>query len=717
MAIMYNTDILSFKKLIDKWAGYTVLDIKRDWDTICSTFCIDTSMMPLQEYKGASVAIEPKKHQISCTIRRLMSGAEFHKFQETQEIIDQLYYEQVINGIDNSHYICLAHHLQDSLHYFDEYHGFRKLEESPEWDIIVKLLLIIKNASGSCYLEHPVSREKVCHAKAIKYLVDSGYNVQYEDDVLRPQLPDNTIIKRILLLIEQIGKRTVINWCLKQINQRYLAELDRYLIGRNISQVGNSVPSFPFVYLLNLAMKNFSPETNIVTSTQLSETTQELENLVRNYIICYGLEPLSLWPLVFTDNILEYVSKMALFDTCYIPKQLSHKHAQILCNRLFEWVEKEDKNLFNKLQTHMYLFCYITELFQQNNPAFYIEDKTELLNHIFGSSTISNLSINAQKINASYTDPNQGFILADSIYKNPLISCDDGTTLIMPQPIFSFAFFEKIYDLIKQNFSTRPISFVSDKVGNSLECFVQSILERTISNTAITIHKNKKFTIPGPIRQKYSLQRRDLECDLILETSDTIILLEIKSALMTEEAMMGHHYDLLKTIQMVILKPIEQALSTYLLLSGEKSIDFDNGGVLNLNSRKVIPISLTLFDYGALHTNILINKILTQILEGVQYKTDSKEPATIKRINDINILMTKIKDLMINIESTCGMQSSREITMLSQFISVPLLLQILEDYSYDITKFINFLNKNKFVCCGEQDSFFSYYHNLKRFIN
>lgn len=79
--------------------------------------------------------------------------------------------------------------------------------------------------------------------------------------------------------------------------------------------------------------------------------------------------------------------------------------------------------------------------------------------------------------------------------------------------------------------------------------------------------------------------------------------------------------------------------------------------------------------------------------------------------------MTKIKDLMINIESTCGMQSSREITMLSQFISVPLLLQILEDYSYDITKFINFLNKNKFVCCGEQDSFFSYYHNLKRFIN
>ena len=105
------------------------------------------------------------------------------------------------------------------------------------------------------------------------------------------------------------------------------------------------------------------------------------------------------------------------------------------------------------------------------------------------------------------------------------------------------------------------------------------------------------------------------ECDLVIETPETVIFSEVKKKALTRRAKAGSDADLLLDLAGSLLAAQAQAGWHEVRLRRHEHLDLKREGMtrrLALNGRQVERVAVSLFDFGSFQDRIL----LKQFLEG-----------------------------------------------------------------------------------------------------
>lgn len=189
----------------------------------------------------------------------------------------------------------------------------------------------------------------------------------------------------------------------------------------------------------------------------------------------------------------------------------------------------------------------------------------------------------------------------------------------------------------------------------------------------------------------------------------------MKAKPLTTLSIMGDLNSIMFDLSKSLLISYEQALTAKTLLLNEDKITFTDGTNLHLKGRRVKTISLTLYDYGALHTSIFTKEFLELIFRGMNLVTKFQDPSYWDTIKDINKLFDKIRNLGQQI-SSYNENAIRESIFTHQFLNISLLLQIMHDFDYNVEKFLKAIESMQYINCGMQDSYISYL-NIKDIID
>lgn len=702
--------VKNFKQLIDYVDKNNLLKINTQWENICSKFNIDTSISLPKDHNGIVIAGDLKKYQISAKIRELIADKP-GDLSEVFNLMDMLYYEQVIDDLDNNICISIASRLRDALNNAGNVESYSKIFFNENWQKAIELLFII--ADGK-YDYNYISQQKTVQAHSIKYLIKLGFNIDWKERPTTPLLPDTEIVNKIDKLIDKIGRFSVVWYCVNRLNTCYSPQMCRYIIPRNASLLGECVVSFPYVYLLNLALKNICFLQSDLSKEEIEKARRELETLVQNYINCYNLE--RTYPVVTlgAQDLPFFLMREVLFDTCCIPKQLPSKQVELLVNKLFSWVKNDDADFFRKIRQYVRIFHNLNFRFSQKSfPQPIILKYKDL--QIFGLKNIRDLSISSKNINKNFVDPNTFNLNFDNAtFANPFIDLGNKQVLALPAPIFNYSFFEKVYTLIRTHMDQiNNVGYTSRKIGEQFELFVYERLKNKLP-TDFKLLKNKQYNISKMLKKKYSLSRNGGECDLVLETNDDIWLFEMKVKPLTTSAIMGNPNSIILDLSKSLLTSYEQALIVKMLLLNEKKVIFTDGTIIHLNNRRIRTVSLTLYDYGALHTSAFIIQFLGLIFQGMQLNTKSDDPFYLEIVNELNNLYNRVRNVGQGINAY-DEHAIRKI-IFHQFLNISLLIQILDDFNGDIVSFLDVLKKMQCMSCGMQDSYISYL-NIKRLVD
>lgn len=700
-----------FKQIVECIDKDSLFNINAEWEDICSHFNIDTSVHPPKDHNGAKVVCNLKKYQLGVKIRELIADRP-SDLSEVFNLMDMLYYEQVINDVDNNIYISIASRLRDALNEVDTIGGFSQIVVNENWKKAVMLLFII--ADGH-YNYNYISQQKTVQAHSIKYLIKLGFNIDWKERPTTPQLPDTEIVNKIEKLMDRIGRFSVVCYCINRLNTCYSVQKGRYIISRNSSLLGGCRPSFPYVYLLNLALKNICFLQSKLSNEEIEKVGKELETLVQNYINCYNLE--RTYPVVILEvkDLPFFLMREVLFDTCYIPKQLPSSQVELLISKLFSWIKNDDANFFHKIKQYTRIFRNLNyKLTQQKTPLPIVVNCKDL--YFLGRQRIKDLSISSNDVNKNYVDPNTlNLDFKNAAFSNPLIDIGGEQVLALPAPIFGYSFFEKVYAIIRAYMDNiKSVGYTSRKVGEEIERFVYDRMEINLP-ADFKLLANRKYNISSELKRKYSLLRSEGECDLVLETNEDIWLFEMKAKPLTTSAIMGNPNSIIWDLSKSLLTSCEQALIVKMLLLNEKKVVFADGTSLNLNNRRIRTVSFTLYDYGALHASAFIIQFLGLIFQGIRLTPSLQDEKTFEMAEDLNNLYKRIRNLGQSI-NICGDNAIRETIFSHQFLNISLFMQILEDYNGNIKSFLEVLKNMQCMSCGMQDSYISYL-NIKKLVD
>lgn len=380
----------------------------------------------------------------------------------------------------------------------------------PQTDIASKIEQDFYSKLVSSGIHDDISLSKTHQAYAIKYLVSLGFDISWREHPLYPILPNDEIVGRIEELIAAIGGYNVVLHCILGLSTKYSPVMNRYIIPRNASLYDDGFSSFPYVYLLNIALKKLNFDDTHLYNEKQQKLGEELDSLVSNYMICYDLE--RFYPMINLDasNFPLFIIKEVLFDTYYIPKQLPSEQVELLINKFFDWVHGEDASFFKKIQQYNRIFRNVNYKLKQEKYSLPVRLQSKNLWSL-GLQNIKDLSIKSIDLNKNYMGPNtQNLDFDNAAFSNPIIDCGNNKFLALPSPIFSHAFFEKLYMIVRNHIDNiKNTGYTSRKIGEGMKCLTYDTLIKKLPQT-FHLYKNKEYKISKSLQKNtHFLERKE----------------------------------------------------------------------------------------------------------------------------------------------------------------------------------------------------------------
>jgi hypothetical protein len=703
----YKILLNDIKEIFKKSLSGLRFDHSKDWQELTKNLFPDSNITSQKNFCA----------RIQQEIRNLISKEDGLHRKYIIETTEQLFFEQTIEGAENSEYISILNYIFDSLNekISDtelKLHNMSNPNNDPDnWINAILWADLYSRISQHDYSTAYISDNKQTQARAIKYLLSQGFKINYKNNVTSPSLPDKQIVKRIEKLIESVGRLETANLCVTELNKTYRD--GRFIIGRNSNWQHFTKPTFPYLYLLNLSIKNIN--LHIVPATKQKQANkQRLQNLVSNYMFCYDTEQRHPFIHLEVDDLSEYLFKTALFDFCFIPKQFSPPHYNVIWDALSNWIEGKDKDLSDKFKEYNNLLrLLIVDEYERQKPSGLLTIDKNLPQLIIFKEVIDELSVSSDLMNKNYTDPNTtDFKYSDSIYFNPIITTKDKLIILHPN-IFAYALFERMYALVRSK--DKKNGETSTEFGYRFE----EMVEKSFENLNITgnsrLFINRKYPISKDLQDKYSFDRDNGEIDILLETDKDIFIFELKLKPFTMRGMLGNPWFVLKDLRDSLFKPIEQMQSTNILLKGEKSISLDTGESILINGRQITNIAITFFEYGAFQNPTFIHNFYGLIANGIQLVPATNNEQENKEIKKFNDLITQIQNQIITLNDKCNSEF-RETSMSTISLNFSVLLSMIADSKGDVKNFVKRIRTFSRITFGPQESNFAYHH-MKHFIS
>lgn len=521
-----------------------------------------------------------KKNMLSDAVRSLLVLKEC-KGIDTQSVIDG--FDELLFFLDSGNSL------------------FIKQYDEKMWGEVVsflKTIQIIKPDQGYSLYDR-WQKEKV-FSKSLKRLQNEGltWKISGMDivEITNPEL----VAKQILDSVRKIGGREFVQCMLNELV--YCVEAHRFLLNRQgyNPAMPNWTISTPTNYMLNLGMRCIKYPTKIKPADLQAEYNR-VKQICTDF--CFVTNPVlsdNIWSdIIPSVDSLEYLKRMFLRDSVF---GLNQTNSDFVADFTFFIVTE-----LQKMQGYdkELLACYVETmkwfLSKADEKQFKAVKKKSFrlrgTRTIF-SSVFKSIEIKENKVNDGFLLPAD--YLKFNLLDKPVISCKD-YWLIPPKSIMGFSWYEAILSNLRSTNKT-----VDNEVGTIMERFIQ----HKFSSIGMSIYSGE-YSYNTPSGKKTG------ECDHLIKTSKSIVLIEDKRKAVTRDAKSGNPDNILQDLMFSLVASQYQCLRTSSCLLNDGKVELRKGKditVVECNQQNFDHISLDLFDFGPISSRVFIDRILEKIL-------------------------------------------------------------------------------------------------------
>lgn len=472
------------------------------------------------------------------------------------------------------------------------------------------------------------SMKNLLSIKKFEYAIKCGY-IYFSDDA------EKEIQFKIEQSISNIGGIEFLrNFFAKEIAPKYNAEIDRFLIHRNVQQISADIKNIklPYNYLIQLSAKHTDDAKSVLlTESGIKNEYNKAIKISSDYLNVLDLQPYNFYEDLFYDfkNIPVKLSQNILFEKLYTPIQYRPDFTRKFLQDVYAPFFDNSVNFgYNYKEYIRFCDCILSE--RRYCVTYSFEELWKLTNIRRSALTkiLEDVSFSSAEVNGYFKN-----FLSETNYRlRPLIKLKNEKYFLFSAYFNGFAFCEVLYNKLNLHYG---FDF-NRKKGNKVEKMVKNLFKEK----NYQFHSGKYFINKG----------KNEECDMVIETSDKIVFVEIKNQPLPDTFEQGDDVETLRCLgegmikaQMQCFKHIRQLKDKgVLILSGYNHPPYE----LKLNNRQIICVSVCSQEYLFLTNKTFSECFLDSMLFATYHANDcSKE----NRLNKLNSLREKLASLIADI--------------------------------------------------------------------
>ncbi len=574
-----------------------------------------------------------------------------------------------------------------NIYYFD----FEKTHLSKLFEYAVKLYLCDR------HFYNMKDIETVNIVKSMKNLLglkDFEYDIKY-GDIYFSDNAEKEIQLEIEHCISNIGGIDFLHrFFSEELAPKYNSKIDRFLIHRNMQQMSMNIKDIriPYNYLIQLSVKHIEDvKCILLTEIGVKNEYAKAIKIGSDYLNVLNLQSY----LIFGDMIYDLksipvkLSKNILFEKLYTPIQYRPDFTRKFLQDVYAPFFNNAVNCGYSYKEYIKFCDYI--LSEKRYCVSYSFEELQRSTNIKRTALtriLEDVSYNYDKVNKSFDN-----FLSETNYRlRPLVKLKNEKYFLLSAYFNGFAFCEVLYNKLNSHYGRR---FNAQK-GEKVEIMVKNLF------------KEKGYQFHSG---KYNVNKgKNEECDMVIETTDKIVFIEIKNQPLPETFERGDDIETLYCLgdgmikaQIQCCKHIRQLKSKgYILLENENQPSYE----LKHNNRKIICISICSQEYLFL-TNKMFSEYFIESLLFVTYH--ATDPNKEHRLNKLNLLREKLAALVSDIY---GQTKVNRVFFDTLFRSAQQISTII-NVSDTLDDFIDNLTTPIYISDGTNDVYCQLINNIK----
>ena len=592
--------------------------------------------------------------------------------------------EHVLHGTPLDPYFEVLDHLQDAMRNI----GDPRAEIEGDWEAAIRGALdhMEIQSFGS------INREKVhardfAVARMARGLKDAGFAIRLEPGGLRLEEESQTkLVAAIEGLVAKLGGINVARRIFKTISPQYDAEQQRYHVVRRTSTTGEGTPQVPWAYLIQLAAKHAQGRE---PRNFTDDGWRLLCGLSQAYAALIDVQRYAptFWASMDAFAILPYLQETAVYDTLFRIPQMRPSDVAKMARGMFDWLDigAPTKAGWSVAQAIEIIGHLLGPARDARGPTFIDESDIRRSCPEIPRDVVSRIL--DEVLSHPATGPNRDFSrptdTGHDFFKRPLIRQPGRRFLLLDRSFCAPACLEALLT---------PLRAEVDELDHNIGSAIERFLQTEFSSHGVTVSGGD-----------YDAGREHGQCDLVIETPETVIFSAVKKKALTRKAKAGSDADLLLDLAGSLLAAQAQAGWHEVRLRRDGHLDLMRDGLtepLELRGRQVERVAVSLFDFGSFQDRILLKQFLEATLNA---KFTPVATSLSERFDEINEALREIREQVAVLFS--DHQGPYQPFFNCWFLSVPQLLVFLDGVT-DSAGFRTALWSCRHIATGSSDVYF-----------
>ena len=593
------------------------------------------------------------------------------------------------------------------------------LESEEEWRVAIRN---VKDYNAICgenygldikYFKRLFPRQ-FSVASSAKALRNYGYKLEVKDGkICIEESEQEKIARAIECDIQLIGGLEIARCLFYQIQNLYDTEQERYHLVRRFNAFNNekTQPEIPIGYLLNLCVKHL--EKSPILSPNPQKNWERMVKLATIFTSVFDVQPYNSFQLDFKtlDNLSEFLQEIAVYDSIFCLNQLRPSDVPRILRGLFSLNVDDINKIKVQLgwipeQAILVAEAILNIDVDKLSPIIFTKEQvkdqlpdldTTVIEKILEIYCHSHNQANSEyKIPTDFRDKKYTFFL------KPLLKLDRGEYVLMDRSWCSPAFYEALVDTL--NNINIPHN-IHNNMGDYLERFVKEQLQ--------TLKIKYSYGDYSVDSRKYQTSRQQGECDIIIESDDTIIFIEIKKKPLTNNAKGGCDAAIFADLAGSLLDSQIQLGWHEIIIRSEGYLELtpnnepNNKYRLELNGRSIERVTLTLLDFGGFQDRNFLYQFLQLMLS--TSSIDALDSANAKEVINRSKINKKLPIFLQQHEDLKSLNPRQEQFPFYDcwFLSLPQFLILIDDLS-EKKSIKKLLDQTKYISTASLNFYFEY---------
>ena len=530
--------------------------------------------------------------------------------------------------------------------------------------------------------------ETISIAQSMKRILANDvfeYEIKY-GDIYFSDDSNKRIQSKIENMIRCIGGINFLQMMfLNEILPYYNEKIERYLIHRNKKSTIRNVGAIrvPYNYLLQIAIKCVEiPPCIVFTEKEVEYLYDQIIQLSSDYLNVLNLQGYTIFDSIIYDykNIPVKLNKNILFEKMYTLNQYHPKFVKKFIREVYMPLFSVKNEVGYTANDYLKISDFV--LSEKNGCKVYhineIQKATGIKHNALGK-ILNDISIKYDEVNAQFDN-----FLAKTNYKlRPLIKMKNGKYFLFSSFFNGFAFCEVLYDKLEPYY---PYRFNREK-GDKVENLVKSLF----AEKGFEFHCGEYYVSNS---EKY-------QCDIVLETNEKILFLEVKNQPLPDSFEIGDDIETLRCLGEGMIKAQIQCFRHIDYLQNRGYIELENNGEkykLEQKNRRVFCVSIASQEYLFLTDKMFSSALLESLLIANYHAIDEQKEYRLKALNE---LRDKLANL---IEKIYGKIELKQVFFDTLFRSAQQIFSILNQ-SENLEMFVDYLTQPIYISDGSGDAY------------